>query len=219
MDNDTDYTERPVKYPVLSGYKRHRMGPPPELKFFDTSDSDTTVAAGGTFLSSVCLIPQGVTEATRIGRKCTIKHIEWRYEYSLPELDAGTTPNRGDTVRVIMYIDHQCNGAIATVLGILETDAKLSFYNLSERGRFTILYDVLETLNYTGQSSDGAGLTSQSFVMRDTVWLHKCNIPIEYNSTAGALTEITTNNIGILLVGSNGVGGLFSNVRVRFTDN
>ena len=45
-----------------------------------------------------------------------------------------------------------------------------------------------------------------------------CNMPIEYDSTTGAITEIRSNNIGVLLLSRNGVCTFGSKFRVRFSD-
>lgn len=191
-----------------------------ELKFHDVDVDDAVIASGGSIQNtgSVNLIAQGVTESQRVGRKCTIRSIQWRYKLSLPETDAVATPGAGDTVRTIVYLDKQCNGAAATAALILQADNYQSFMNVAEEGRFTILMDKVHSLNYAGLASDGAGVVSQAGVRRSFAWSKKCNIPLEFNDTTGALTEIRSNNIGILMVGFTGVSALDSKIRLRFSD-
>ncbi len=193
-------------------------GTPGELKFHDVDLDDAAIATGGTVTPSICLIPQGVTEITRVGRKCTIRNINWRYNVSIQEQDAGADPRNGDTVRVILYLDKQANGATAAVTDILESADFQSFNNLSNSGRFRTLYDKTHTLNYLTLASDNAGVVSSAEVTRDVMVFKKCGFPIEYSSTTGAITEIRSNNIGVLLISRTGASGFASKFRLRFSD-
>ncbi len=187
-----------------------------ELKFHDVDLDDATVATGGTVTASVNLIPQGVTEVQRIGRKCTIRSIGWRYQMTIPERDAAAQPGQGDVLRMIMYQDKQTNGATAAVTDILEAADYQSFNNLVNKGRFRTLLDKTLTLNYSGLASDGAGVVSQALMFKSGTFFKSCNIPIEFDSTTGAITEIRSNNIGVLLLSGSGVAGFSSKIRLRF---
>lgn len=213
---------RPV---VVPGYTRQsgfygRFGVGGELKFHDLDITDATVAAGGTIgIDSINKIPQGVTEVQRIGRKCTIRSINWRFRMTLPELDAVADPAAPDVIRVILYLDKQANGATAAVTDILESDDYQSFNNLANKSRFRTLMDREYDLNYSNLASDGAGVVSASATTISDTLFKKCNIPIEFDSTTGAITEIRSNNIGVLLLGRAGIAGFDSKMRVRFSDN
>ncbi len=204
------------------GYYGRFAGRPPssELKFLDTSANDAIVAATGDFIGTgtVVVIPQDTTESGRIGRKCTIKQIHWRYKVSLAERDAVADPVEGDSLRMILYQDKQCNGATAATGDILETASFLSFRNLVNTGRFVMLMDKIVNINYAGLGSDGAGVVSQAEVVKSYEWHKSCNIPIEYSSTTGAIAEIKSNNIGIFLISTSGIVRFDSNIRVRFSD-
>ncbi len=191
-----------------------------ELKFHDVDVDDAVVATGGTIQNtgSINLIAQDTTEVTRIGRKCTIKSIHGRVLINLPTSDANATPALGDSVRYICYVDKQCNGATAAVTDILESSDIHSFRNLANSGRFLILKDKLININYAGLASDGAAVVSQGAVYHNFSWNTKCNLPLEFSGTAGALTEIRSNNIGIMLVGNSGTAAMFSKMRLRFSD-
>ncbi len=191
-----------------------------ELKFHDVEIDDALIAVGGTIQAggSVINIAQGVTESQRIGRKCTIRSIHWRYLISMTEIDAAATPANGDTVRVILYLDKQCNGTTAVTTSILETNTFHSFRNLANSGRYQILLDQTNRLSYQTLASDGAGVVSSANYAREFQFNKKCNIPIEYDSTTGALTEIRSNNIGVLLMGANNTAAFTSSMRLRFSD-
>ncbi len=197
-----------------------RMSTPGELKFHDVTVDDAVIAQNGTILNtgSVNLIPQGITEITRVGRKCTIRSINWHYTISSAETDGGTSATNPDVVRLIFYLDKQCNGATATITNILSTDFYNSFRNLTETGRFKILMDKMHTLNC--QAGGGNG-TTNDWASRITQgsFYKKCNIPLEFNNTAGAITEIRSNNLGVLVLSKAGSGAILaSSLRLRFSD-
>ncbi len=206
-----------------SGYygRYNGQGGKPELKFHDVQLDDAVITTSGAITPTVNIIAQDVTESTRVGRKCTIRGIQWRYRLELPEYDAQATAASGDICRVIMYLDKQCNGATATALGLLESDNYLSFNNLANKSRFRILHDKTHVVNYTGMASDGAGLVSGNNVFRNVTFYKKCSIPLEFDDSAatGALTTIRSNNIGVLLITAAGVMGMESKIRLRFSDS
>ncbi len=200
-------------------YGRYPVGPRGgELKFFDRDLDDTPITTAGAITDSINKIAQGVTEVTRVGRKCTIKSINWRFLVWLPEQDAVADPLAPDSVRIILYIDKQTNGATAAVTDILETASWLSFRNLANTARFNVLMDKTTSINFLGLGSDGAGVVSQTQVNKSLTFFKKCNVPIEFDGTTGAITEIRSNNLGVLLISSNGTANFSSKIRVRFSD-
>ncbi len=197
--------------------------PTGELKFHDVAIDDAVVASGGNIQNggTINIIPQGVTEIQRIGRKCTVKSVHWKYRVDIPEVQDAATPNTSDEVRVIMYWDKQANGATAAATDILETATIRSFRNLANSGRFTILMDRLHVLNFTTLASHGfaADTFDQGEVVREYSFNKKCEIPIEFSAAAGTIDEIRSNNLGVLLVGLNGTAGFLSSFRLRFSDH
>ncbi len=194
------------------------MAPAPttlELKFHDVDLNDTLIATGGTVTPSINLIPQGVTEITRVGRKCTIRSIGWRFDLALATQTSGG--NASDIARVLIYVDKQANGATANVTDILESADYQSFNNLSNKKRFRTLMDRVYDVNALAGGGDGTTEDYGQVLINDT-FFKKVNIPIEYNSTAGAITEITSNNIGVLLISRGGLTTFNSKIRLRFTD-
>ncbi len=187
-----------------------------ETKFHDVDLDDAVVANTGAVTPSINLIPQGVTEIQRDGRKCTITKIQWRCRVQLPETDAAADPAQGDTLRMIMFLDKQANGATAATLDFLESTDFQSYKNLANSSRFWTIFDKTVSINYAGLASDGAGVVSQAKVTRNYSFFKKCVIPLEFDSTTGAITEIRSNNIGVLLISENGVVGFGSKIRLRF---
>ncbi len=192
-----------------------------ELKFHDVSLDDAAIASGGGITDSICKIPQGVTEVTRVGRRCVITNIGWRFNITLPEQNAVGSPNASDVVRVILYLDKQANGATAAITDILETADYQSFNNLSNSGRFRTLMDRSYAISYkTLATQFDANNYDQGSVDIQDVFFKSVNIPIEFDNSFsdGRITTIKTNNIGVLLLSQNGVPGLFSKFRLRFSD-
>ncbi len=185
-----------------------------ELKFFDLDLNDPVISAAGTVTDTINGIGQGTTEIDRIGRKCTIKSINWRFQISLPPGTAVSTTN--DTVRVILFLDKQCNGATATVLGIIETADFQSFNNLANKSRFRTLMDRSYQLN-ASLSGNGTTVDSAEVVENDAFYL-KCDIPLEFDNTTGAITEIRSNNLGVLLISEGGLATFGSKIKLRFSD-
>lgn len=189
-------------------YGRYNANVGSELKFHDLDVTDAVIAAGGVVTPSINLIAEGTTESSRLGRKCTIKNIGWKYRLTLPS--TATETAMVDTVRIIIYLDKQANGAAAATTDVLETASFQSFNNLSNSSRFVTLMDRVHTLNSTSQDAASAE------VNENYTFYKKCNIPLEFSNTSGVIGEVRSNNIGILMVCSGGFIGIASKMRVRF---
>jgi len=195
------------------GYSARRLGLAPEKKYFDTAlnwSFDTTAevpAAGG----QLVLIPQGDTESTRDGRKAVIESIQIRGA-------AVFAPAAATTASCITYmyviLDKQCNGQAAAVTDVFTSDALWkSRLELNNSGRFVIIKKL--TMNFTAQAGVSGAYNTQ---YRQIEWFKKVNIPIDWSSTTGALTEIRSNNIFIIAgsVGGDDLVTIDGACRVRF---
>lgn len=184
-----------------------------ELKFFDVEPIDLSpIPPGSTLLiNSINKIVEGTGESQRIGRRCTIKRIEWKYQIRLL---SGNSVSADDTVRLVMYLDRQCNGASAGIMQLFESSGNFqTFYKLENQDRFSILFDKQFTINATGENvTTNARLTHAV----NGTFTKKCNIPIEFSGVTGAITEIRSMNVGIMVLSDNGDCALASNLRVRF---
>lgn len=215
--------------PALRGYARtqgrysgrfsnYGSGNRPEQKFFDTTntfnfDSTGEVPATG----QLCIIPQGVNESERVGRKVTIKHIMMR-GFLIPV--AGTWTGGSEVIRLMLVQDTQCNGAAATwsgANGVLESDTVHAFRNLENSNRFKILKDWYTVLNAQAGVTTSFNQTTRTFFFSKN-----CSIPIEWDSvaTTGALTTIRSNNLFLIARGANDDQVAYSGVtRLRYIDN
>ncbi len=216
----------------------------PEKKFYDIELSDAVIGAPGiqfavnsgagpaTDSETIHDIPQGTGESQRIGRKCTITNIymrlnfEWLESSSSASFNSAT--NSHEIIRIIMYWDKQCNGAAIAAGALLEENIAMavtpySWRNLANKGRFNFLYDKTYSWNTGAVSGIGGDnvLKSERIVKGYTVRISKkVFIPIEFNSTSGDIQEMTTNNIGFVLISKHGGRMALekSRVRIRFRD-
>ena len=208
-----------------SGYYGRYAPMGTEWKWHDlTHDNPTIPTAGELSPTSINVIAQGVTESERIGRKCTIRKVQIRYNIRLPSAANQGDVLAGDIARIIVYLDMQCNGAVAgiatTADGILQTAVYNSFRNMANSGRYKILMDRSHSLNYLATGTDGTNTVSIGAVESPVFTLFKdCAIPIEYSSTTGVLSEMRSNNLGILAISAAGTIGFFGAIRLRFSDS
>lgn len=203
-------------YTRTGGYYGRYAGSAGESKFFDTAFTTTAISAAGVITNaSLNLIPQGVTESTRIGRKSILTSVHFRGRMIHDVATSGATAS--DIVRFIVYIDKQCNGATAAILDILETTDIRSFRNLANSERFQILYDKQTPISAMSGAGNG---TSDEFgaVTKNLLINRKLNLPLEFSSTTGAITEIRSNNLGVLAITQSGLILVQYNCRVRFSE-
>lgn len=203
------------------GYYGRYSGRRAELKFHDIDINSTNpIPTAGEILAanaSLNVIAQGNTESQRIGRKLTIKSILWRMKFRILANTAASTTE--DSVRIILYLDKQCNGAAAVVTDILETASFLSFNHLANSSRFVILMDKHIQLNQMAGGGDG---TTEDYGAKGTrvQFFKKCNIKIEYDdsATTGVLTSCRSNNLGVLFISSAAQCDCVSKMRLRYSD-
>lgn len=194
----------------------------PEKKFFDT---DITLAAsdvtGEVWASSVCLISQGLAESNRIGRKIMICSISFHVVLELDAIAASATPQNGDLIRLVMYQDRQCNGAAATWANIFSNTDTIAHRNLTNAKRFYLHYDRTHELPSQSGAGDGS-VNDYGSAPVNVRFFKRCRIPVLYTSTAGALTEITSNNLGFASAGflqASESSAITGRCRIRYYDN
>lgn len=214
---------RNANYPrVVPGYTRtvgaygraNPRGPLLEKKFLDTSIVNGSDCSAGTVLNTLNAVPQGTTDQTRIGNKITIKNINLHGFASMDDMTTGVFQD--GILRVILYIDKQANGATAAVTDILKTAALASFRNMDQVDRFTILKDktFLVPVRCTNALHTNQGYRPWKMNL-------KCNIPVHFSSTTGAITEIRSNNIGLLYITDSAVTNpaFVGTARIKFLDD
>ncbi len=184
----------------------------------DNAVDDAVISSTGTIIQNgICKPAQGTTESTRIGRKIVVHKFHWNGVVFLPQITNTTVPI-GDVVRFIVYLDKQTNGAAPAILDILETADVFSYLNLANSHRFRILWNKMFTLKHP--SAAGASTAANIFAQDKRYFKYnwKGELPMEFDSTTGAITEIKSNNIGLLAISEQGLAGMESFTRSRFTD-
>lgn len=169
-----------------------------ELKFFDTSLSFQVDATGEIpATGQLALIPQGDTASTRDGRKAVIKSIQL---HGSTTFVPGASATAASVCWLYLVLDTQCNGAVPAngVADVLtSTNFTIAIRNLNNSERFKILK------KWCFRYISNAGVTTAyNNVIIPFDYYLKCNIPMIWNSTSGALTEITSNNL-FLMAGSD----------------
>ena len=204
---------------------RKRRGPGPrammpylrggEVKFLDTTADNLTPPVTGVLVSSLNVIPQGVGESERLGRKVTLRALYIRCQFRISDADSAADGFR--ILRMLVYQDKQTNGAAPAVTDILQTAAFRSFRNLDNTGRFNILHDKYYTKN--ASSGLATALADTGMLIQTS---NQLVMPIEYDATfdTGVISTIRSNNIGVLFISN--IGAHFDvdfHSRIRYTDN
>lgn len=196
-------------------YSYGLKGTSPEMKYEDIytapAVTSSTGAIGGTLVG---IIQQGTGESQRVGRKIVLRKVLCR---GAVNLDGTGLNDASDVVRIMLVKDKQTNGAVAAVTDILEDDQVLSFNKLENKGRFTILKEVIVEVNSTAAAYDGTNVV-HNIGTKYFSFFHECNIPIEYSGNGGTVADLTTNNVFLVAISISGAAYLTTNVRVRYFD-
>ncbi len=187
-----------------------------ELKFFDTNLGGGIAATMARF--NLTEIPEGNGESERIARKILVKKISINYNISLPT--ATTAGSTTDTMRCMLILDKQTNGAIFTAVQLLDTDSIFSFNHLANNNRFRILFKENYDLKAGGAAASGAAF----IFSEDNTYLMftiNVNIPIEYDNsvTTGDVSSVKSNNIYWVTQSRSGIGIGLGAARIRYIDN
>lgn len=174
------------------GFYGRYQGMGREQKFFDTALAfafdATAESAASNSLGQVDLIPQGTTESQRIGRKCVVRSIQVKGQLAYTPAAAA---NGFDATEMYLILDKQTNGAQAAFTDVFDTaNITTNFVDLANSARFRILKKWTHNFNAT------AGVTTAyNGVSKFINYYKKCNIPLEFSSTTGAITELKSNHI------------------------
>lgn len=202
------YTRTAGYYGRFSGDARTR-----ENKFFDTALNFTFDITGEAVAgSSLCLVPEGTTQSERVGRRLTIHSIQIRGSL----LFVPTAAKSASISYLYLVRDRQANGAAPAVTDVL-TAANMNkgLINMANSQRFHIMRRFVMPINAQ------AGVNTAFGEMHAPIeFFTRCNIPIDFSGSTGALTEIKSNNI-LLLAGSvtaDDLTTIAGTARIRFSD-
>lgn len=187
----------------------------PELKFLDNVNGWAFDATGEVPVSAQLLtVVQGTGESQRIGRKIRVKSVQGKYNLNFVP---GAATAAATTVFWWLVWDKQANGAAAAVTDVFTTAAtSIAPRNLVNSDRFVILKRFKVKL--CAQAGVSAAYNKD---VRSVEFYKKCDIPIEYSSTTGAIAEIKSNNLFFIAVSDNesdDTANLIGVTRIRYTD-
>lgn len=191
-----------------------------EFKFKDSNVLNLTLAAAGTVLPTIVDVAQGIDEDQRIGRKIRVRGIT--ISGHIRSNAATNVAETANIYRIILYKDKQTNGATATIADILQDTTVHGHRNLSNTNRFQILFDHVRSINQRAGAYNPTGGTWLSGEFKQTFRFAKAvSVPIEFSGATGALTEIRSNNFGMLWLSQddNPVTQITMRIRVRYTDS
>ncbi len=194
----------------------------PEKKFHDLAFSSDSIASTWATLShaggqSLNLIAQGLTESTRVGRRICVHNINIKGHLDMATATSAVGRN---IVKLVLVQDRQANGADATEADVYETTSAglHSYRNLANASRFKILATRHFTMN-ASISGNGTAIDTNAMIRYFSMSV-KLEQPVEFDSTAGAITEVQSNNfflMGVMQATTPAVV-LSARCRLRFTD-
>ncbi len=178
-----------------------------EGKFIDNFTTAAAPAAGAIMNDSLLdAIQRGTGESERVGRRIQVTGLLIRWTVRNAAALAAEVAN---TVRFMVVQDKQSNGTAATTALVLASTVFNSFNNLDNSHRFRTLFEKTMSLNQhaLGTIIEESG---DAFI--------KLNMPVLYDATAGAITDLTSNNIFLMAIASQVGTTVTFSTRVRYTD-
>lgn len=180
-----------------------------ETKYFDLSDGPITVSATGSMNTSLNLVPIGTGPDERIGAEFRIVGVQLQ---GIATVTDTTGAMRADVLRCVVYWDKQCNGAAAAATDILASASILSHNKLENSLRFKTLAQFTISLQPEGCSGTNTTVVKRGF-KRNV----RCSIPVVMD-IGTALSNVRSNNIGIMWISNNGLCTVTYRTRIRFKD-
>jgi len=209
----------------------------PEKKYKDTTIAldilgvlGTATNATGAMTPGFLSIAQGTSDVQRVGNLICVKNFNFRGVLTFQGVNT-MYPQR---VRVVFFWDFQANGAVSTIgdmfkgpiSGAVATRQECEpFRNLDNVSRFKIIKD--KTFSYHPNSQNATPISNgQQFPIKVS-W--KGDMPVHYSSSAGAITEMRSENLSFYAWSDNADGAgtaagtpTYWNIegvgRVKFTD-
>lgn len=167
-----------------------------ELNFVDTTINSSAVST--TPYSVLCNgVAAGSSASQRIGRRITIKSIEFR-GVAAP----GAAAHTSSASRHVLVLDKQPNSALATYADVYDTTPGVTPYNvrnISNAPRFQVLWDS-GVVCINGNDTTAGQQTANTEVGLNVY--KRCNIPVQFTAAGGAtIGDISTNSLVWISIG------------------
>lgn len=195
-----------------------------DFKYLDTvlSADIPVTTSGAIVIPSLNIVPTGTISTTRVGKKIRVFKIE--YMLQLTRGFVTNNSNSASNSRLTLVLDNATRGSGPSYTDIFEGGTFASFLNASNTNRFSVLKELLVTINNYQVFN---GTTGQYVQFANTKYVKgsfSCNIPILYTSggTTGAISQTIANCLLLTFIGDNAetalvqVGTAF---RIYFTDD
>lgn len=175
----------------------------PERLFFDTNTTGTIGTTAS--INSQVLIAQGDTVSGRTGNsiKCSSIYIVGNIKINAAAANT--------VLRMILFIDEQCQGAVPAAADVLQNTDVESPLNIStvSTNRFKVLFDKRCMLTSQGQQ--------QVQLSRYIKWQKH----VKFTNTTGVIASVGSGNVVLLLLADDNTNQptVDIRVRVRYYDN
>lgn len=167
-------------------------------------DNTTSIANQTTTATVQTLgaIAQGDNVSNRQGNSIKMTQIDGRI---------GVYHNGSATktfTRVIVGVDHQCNGALPAATDVLAIGDVFSLRNMDQAKRYTILVDEVVG-------------TDTSHLLKWIEFHKPLDFHMEFKGTSSAVTDISTNNLFLIAVSDEATNGpqIERMIRLKWIDN
>lgn len=199
-----------------------------ELKYFDTTKTDTTVSAtwaGGEIdPAGNCLFypTRGSAGNNRDGDKCIMKQIMIRGAIYRNQGSDQADVNAPTSVRVALVLDRQTNGAQLNAEDVYDTtvhaasEQQFAFRKLDSMNRYQILWSQLFSLHDNVTMADGANTASKAGISIPFTVIKNVNIPVAFTGNAGSVADISNNSLHVIACGSIAIDTIHYAGRIRF---
>ncbi len=169
---------------------------------------------------SISSIAQGNGESNRDGRVANLLSVHLKGLLRLASQEAQVDPDFGGTVRLILVLDRQTNGAQLNgedVVTVTTTDVN-AWRNLEFSKRFRILKDVRIPFPVTNMSTFQVNdfSTSQQEIPFEMHVVFKKPIVVNFTGTTAVVASIADNSIHLIGISTLGIHQITYVSRVRF---
>lgn len=177
-----------------------------ESKFIDFTNATAIMPTALSFRCPVEDILQGDLSSQRDGDSVTLTSVQCRFLFT-----AHTAADK-NIARILIVQDKQTNGTLFTAaelfLDATAQDIIVSPYNLDNKHRFRVLCDDMVEFNADGVAS----VLYKKY--------KKLNIKVRYDASTGAVGDLTSNSLQVVVVGfdANNLGDVQSIIRLRYFD-
>lgn len=195
-----------------------------ERKYIDATVTSAFVSTTAS-IDHISAITQGPGAIQRIGSKVLIRSIQckgcFRQENAVDGAVSLNSPPQ--SIRLLVIIDKQPNGATPAITDVLESNSVFSPINMAYRDRFIVVKDKLLTLGGVATTATANQISYGGECIKNINFYKKLRFVMTFaNVATGTIADVRTNALHWIMLGQTASGesdATFSGfVRVRFQD-